>query len=149
MKSGVRVVALLLVLGAAAGALAQSYTLDWFTIDGGFGTSTGGVYSVSGTIGQPDAGKMTGGNYSLTGGFWALYAVQTPGAPYLWVMRTTTNTVCVWWALSNLGWHLQATTDLVTTGSVWTACSYTTNGGNCVFIESVPTGRRFYRLRSP
>jgi hypothetical protein len=29
--------------------------LDWFTIDGGGGTSTGGVYAVSGTIGQPDA----------------------------------------------------------------------------------------------
>lgn len=36
-------------------ALAQSYSIDWFTIDGGGGTSTGGVYSVSGTIGQPDA----------------------------------------------------------------------------------------------
>ena len=35
---------------------AQSYQIDWFTIDGGGGTSTGGVYSVSGTIGQPDAG---------------------------------------------------------------------------------------------
>ena len=42
------------------------------------------MYSVSGTIGQHDAGgPMTGGNYSLTGGFWALYAVQTPGAPCL------------------------------------------------------------------
>ena len=29
---------------------AQSYSIDWFTIDGGGGTSTGGVYSVSGTI---------------------------------------------------------------------------------------------------
>ena len=36
------------------------------------------------TIGQHGAGgPMTGGNYSLTGGFWALYAVQTPGAPLL------------------------------------------------------------------
>jgi hypothetical protein len=36
------------------------------------GTSTGRVYSVSGTIGQPDAGKMSGGNYTLDGGFGAL-----------------------------------------------------------------------------
>ena len=50
--------------------LAQPYSLDWFTIDGGGGTSTGGVYLVSGTIGQPDAGgPMTDGNYSLTDGF--------------------------------------------------------------------------------
>ena len=54
-----------------ASATAQSYSIDWFTIDGGGGTSTGGVYSVTGTIGQPDAGgPMTNGSYSVTGGFW-------------------------------------------------------------------------------
>ena len=37
---------------------AQNYTVDWMTVDGGGGTSTGGVYSVTGTIGQPDAGVM-------------------------------------------------------------------------------------------
>ena len=42
------------------------YSLDWFSIDGGAGTSTGGVYSVSGTIGQPDAGTMAGGSYTLS-----------------------------------------------------------------------------------
>lgn len=58
-------------------ALAQSYGVDWSTIDGGGGTSTGGVYSVSGTIGQPEAGgPMTNGQYSVTGGFWA---PATPG----------------------------------------------------------------------
>ena len=63
----------LLVLGALlpAGQLsAQSYAVDWYKVAGGGGTSTNGQYSVSGTIGQPDAsGAMTGGNYSLTGGF--------------------------------------------------------------------------------
>ena len=34
---------------------AQSYSIDWYKIAGGGGTSTGGVYSVSGTIGQNDA----------------------------------------------------------------------------------------------
>jgi hypothetical protein len=34
------------------------YSIDWSTIDGGGGTSTGGVYSVTGTIGQPDAGAI-------------------------------------------------------------------------------------------
>ena len=38
--------------------LGQNYSIDWFTIDGGGGTSTGGVYAVSGTIGQPDAGLV-------------------------------------------------------------------------------------------
>ncbi|HUC85210.1 MAG TPA: hypothetical protein VL970_08465, partial [Candidatus Acidoferrales bacterium] len=59
---------------------AQSYSIDWFKIAGGGGTSSNGQFSVSGTIGQPDAGgPLTGGSFSLAGGFWALYAVQTPG----------------------------------------------------------------------
>ena len=41
-------------------ASAQPYATDWSTIDGGGGTSTGGGYSVRGTIGQPDAGTMSG-----------------------------------------------------------------------------------------
>ncbi len=47
------------------------YDISWFTIDGGGGTSTGGGFSLSGTIGQPDAGVMSGGNFTLVGGFWA------------------------------------------------------------------------------
>ena len=59
-----------MVLGVVMSVLAQSYSIDWHTTDGGGGTSTGGVYAVTGTIGPPDAGgPMIGGNYSLTGGF--------------------------------------------------------------------------------
>jgi hypothetical protein len=74
-------VASLLFLVTATIAHAQSYSIDWYKIAGGGGTSTGGTYTVSGTIGQHDAGgPMTGGNYSLTGGFWALISVvQTAG----------------------------------------------------------------------
>ncbi len=55
----------------SASALVEGYTLDWWTVDGG-GTiySTGGSYSLGGTIGQPDAGTSTGGTYTLIGGFW-------------------------------------------------------------------------------
>jgi hypothetical protein len=42
-------------------SFAQPYSIDWFTIDGSGGTSTGGVYQVSGSIGQPDAGTVSGG----------------------------------------------------------------------------------------
>jgi hypothetical protein len=128
----------------------SQYSLAWSTVDGGGGTSTGGVYSVTGTIGQPDAGRMSGGSYTLEGGFWGVVAaVQTPGAPYLWVARTETNTVCVWWAVSETSWQLQATTNLVTGGSAWSGCAYVTNGANCVHVESPPQGNRFYRLQKP
>jgi hypothetical protein len=91
---------------------------------------------------------MSGGSFTLDGGFWGVIAaVQTPGAPYLWAMRTTTNTVCVWWAVSDTSWQLQATTNLVTTGNVWLACAYVTNGANCVYVEAPPLENKFYRLK--
>ena len=43
-------------------AMGQQYSINWFKVAGGGGTSAGGAYQVSGTIGQPDAGgPMTGG----------------------------------------------------------------------------------------
>lgn len=63
------VIALLGVVGAAAQGI---LTLDWFTADGGGGTwSEGGGFTLGGTVGQPDAGALSGGAYTLLGGFWA------------------------------------------------------------------------------
>src|ERR1017187_11038004 len=94
--------------------LAQSYTVDWFKVSGGGGASTGGVYSWSGTIGQPDAsGAMSGGGYSVTGGFWALYAVQTPGAPLL-TITLVGNQAIISWPPSATGWTLQTNANLST-----------------------------------
>ena len=63
--------AILASLSLAFPALGQ-YSITWYTIDGGGGTSSGGSYTLSGTIGQPDAGpSLTGGSFSLTGGYWA------------------------------------------------------------------------------
>ncbi len=131
-------------------ALGQ-FSLDWSTIDGGGGTSTGGVYSVTGTIGQPDAGTMSGGNFTVDGGFWGVIAaVQTPGAPWLTItLNPQLSTLTVSWPLSETPWQLQATTNLVTAGSIWTECSYQTNGATCYRIESPPIGNRFYRLHKP
>ncbi len=82
-------------LFAAVTLLAQNYTMDWHKISGGGGTSTGGTFQVSGTIGQHDAGgPMTGGNYSLTGGFWALISVvQTSGAPTLFISHAGNSVI--------------------------------------------------------
>lgn len=44
------------------------YDLSWSTINGG-GTSNGGEFSLSGVIGQSDAGNLSGGEFSLSGGF--------------------------------------------------------------------------------
>ena len=131
-------------------AWGQTYSIDWYKVSGGGGTSTGGVYSVSGTIGQHDAGgPMTGGQYSLTGGFWALYALQTPGAPLLKIFLTTTNTAVVQWPFPSTGYSLQQNTNLTTATWVAPAESVNNDGTNKFIIVNPPAGNRFYRLKNP
>jgi hypothetical protein len=54
------------------------YDLSWSTIDGGGGRSIGGDFTLTGSIGQPDAAYSAGGNYELIGGFW-------PGGPLCFI----------------------------------------------------------------
>ena len=128
---------------------AQSFSIDWHTIAGGGGTSTGALFSVSGTIGQPHANPlpMTGGNFSLAGGFWSLTAVQTPDAPLLSVERQGAD-VRVFWPLTATGFVLDQS--LTATGA-WSQVSfpYTTNATDISVTAPSPVGTRFYRLRNP
>ena len=129
-------------------ATGQSYSVDWYKISGGGGTSTNGQYSVTGTIGQPDAsGAMSGGNYSVTGGFWSLISVvQTPGAPTLYVSHSG-NTVTVYWQNVS-GWNLIQSGNLTTPMASWSASSSPTlsNGTNYLNLTG-PTGNLFFRLK--
>ena len=140
---------LLSLLWLALGARAQSYSIDWFKIAGGGGTSTGGVYSVFGTIGQSDAsGALTGGNYSLTGGFWSLVSVvQTSGAPLLTITRSG-NSVTVSWPSPSTGWTLQQNSNLATTN--WSTSSGVSDNGTIKSITiTSPAGNLFFRLSNP
>jgi hypothetical protein len=128
------------------------YSIDWSTMDGGGGTSTGGVYSVTGTIGQPDAGTMSGGNFTLEGGFWgAIAAVQTPGAPLLTItLNPQLSTINVSWPSPSTAWTLQQNTNSV--GSVnWSNVTATIqdDGTTKTLLVNPPTGNRFYRLHKP
>ena len=124
-------------------ATAQSYSIDWYKIAGGGGTSTGGTYSVSGTIGQPDASStMSGGSYSLTGGFWSLYAVQTPGAPLLTITHVG-NQAIVSWSPSVTGWTLQTNANLAT--PAWG--NYLGTIINNSMTNAPPKGNLFFRLK--
>jgi hypothetical protein len=65
-----------LLLSSVPAALAQTggpYDLSWHNIGPG-GSASGGSYDLLGSIGQPDAATMSGGSYTLTGGF-------LPGGP--------------------------------------------------------------------
>ncbi len=51
----------------------DDYDLSWYSVDGGATTfSAAGDYQLGGISGQPDAGTVAGGVYTLTGGFWAI-----------------------------------------------------------------------------
>jgi len=140
---------LALLVGFAVGrAAAETYSIDWSTIDGGGGTSTGGVYSVSGTIGQPDAGHMNGGNYTLDGGFWGLIAAtQTPSAPTLTITRSGTS-IIISWPSPSTGFGLQQNSNLVSTGG-WSAFSGTINDNGTTKSITInpPVGNLFFRLK--
>jgi hypothetical protein len=125
----------------------QDYSITWQTSDGGGGASTGGVYSISGTIGQPDASPaMTNGQYSLTGGFWALpTAVQTPGAPVLSISPANPGFVQISWTpVTGTNWVLQQTTMLLP--AQWTNSPSRFNNP---VIAPVQVPAKFYRLAKP
>jgi hypothetical protein len=128
-------------------ALAQNYSIDWFTIDGGGGTSTGGVYSVSGTIGQPDAGVLSGGNYTIVGGFWGgIIPIQTEGGPTLYIQNLLNGTAKVYWIPNTPGFVLQEASALTPTPISWAdAPAAYTNGAT--IPASLQT--RFFRLKKP
>ena len=137
-----------LLLGLSVTTLhAQSYTIDWYKISGGGGTSTGATYQVTGTIGQPDASSaMSGGPYSVTGGFWSLIAVvQTPGLPNLCVAHSG-NSVLVSWP--NTTSSTLQTNDNLASPSGWNVYSGTVNTANATNSVTVspPTGNLFFRL---
>ena len=135
----------------ATGIPAQPYSIDWHSINGGSGAGTGGVYSVTGSIGQHDAGStMSGGSYTVTGGFWSLLAtVQTTGAPALKIFHTATNTVVVYWTSPSTDFSLQQNSDPQSPGWITPPESIADNGTNKFIVVTPPSGRRFYRLTSP
>jgi hypothetical protein len=133
---------------------AQSFSINWYKVADGGGSSSGtngaSVFSVSGTIGQPDAGgAMTGGGYSLTGGFWSLiFVVQTAGLPNLTIVHAGNSVIVSW---PNTGsYNLQQNSNLAVPAG-WATSGYsitTANGTNSITITP-PTGSLFFRLANP
>jgi hypothetical protein len=127
MKNKPKVIPILTI--AAISVLASSaraqFAIDWSTIDGGGGTSTGGAYTVSGTTGQPDAAwpvdqngfpvRSIGGNYTLVGGFWSI--IQN-SLPPLKIERRLGNLVLSWPA-DAAGVVVQSATQLTGGGIGW------------------------------
>ena len=93
---------------------------------------------------------MSGGNYSIDGGFWgAIAVVPVPGAPSLTIACTATNSVTVSWPSPSLGWILQHNGDLNTTNWAEVPTTPSDDGTTKRVTAAPPVGNRFYRLKKP
>lgn len=81
-------IALTLLFSAAAQAQDVGYELAGSVVAGGSAID-GGEYAISGALGQPDTGTLTGGDYSLGGGFFGGGVINggTRSSTYLPMMR--------------------------------------------------------------
>ncbi len=136
------------LLVSACLSSAQSYSIPWSKIAGGGATkpSTGGVYAMRGTIGQPDAsGALTNGQYAVTGGFWVLpMLVQTPGAPTLTVAPGALGQAVISWSPATPGYILQESASLESPNWI----NSPSGAANPVNVPAAGLSK-FYRLRKP
>jgi len=77
----------------ALGSAPITYAINWWVMGGGGGTSSGGPYTLSGTLGQGVVGSSSSGGYEIGAGFW--YGVPAAGptaTPTHTLTPTRTNT---------------------------------------------------------
>jgi hypothetical protein len=138
---------ILAVVFSAVTASAQNYAIHWYTIDAGGGEASGGQYTVQATIGQPDAGTMSGSGYILAGGFWHAIETEVAPPPLLRIIRMGSNAVIAW-PNPSTGFELQESAMLP---GMWSNVSQgpTVVGDEKQVTVSATIGGRFYRLQKP
>jgi hypothetical protein len=137
-------------LGAAVGAQAGGFDLSWFTVDGGGAISSAGSgYTLSGTAGQPDAGALSGGGFSVNGGFWAAtLATPIPTAAPVLIGHVT-------WqgrpAQPNAGQQVPITLTLKSAGGETNYPAQTTDarGYFTSSVAALPAGPYLWRVKNP
>ena len=126
--------------------------IPWQTTDGGGGASTGGMYALEGTIGQPEGSEaMRGGTFEVQGGFWALVElVQTEGAPTLRIAQISSVAATLAWPVAGAeGFQLQRSGSLDEPD--WTTVSGTPSvvGDEYQLTTGPVVVKHYYRLQKP
>jgi hypothetical protein len=144
------VVLLSLGLSAANQSLhaqsAPEFQVNWSSVDGGGALqSRTGNFSVSGTIGQPDAGPLIAGSQRLTGGFWSGITVPRPRLR----ISPSARNVLIAWPDPSAGYQLEESLTLPST--FWTPVTQppTVVNGEKQLIVPANGATRFYRLKRP
>ncbi len=130
---------------AGSTGFAQPFTIDAFTIAGGGGTSSGGQFALSGTVGQTDPGQLSGGNFTLG----MVTVVESSGSPRLTVRIDSSGIVAISWPAPSTGFLLEENAALGTPDWLSVTNTINTTGGQNEILVSPAIGTRFYRLRSP
>jgi hypothetical protein len=133
-------------LGIQGRGLAQNYSIDWHAITAGGGTSSNAIYTVSGSVGQTASAHSVGGRFTIDSGFWAFAAaIQTPGAPFLTLRRSSATTLTISWPSSATDFVLQSTADLK---GQWSgvAGSPVDDGTAKSLVVNLTPGNQFFRL---
>ena len=143
MKKMIIAFCLLAFIASATMLPAQPYTIDWYTVDGGGAMNlTGGTYTLSGTIGQPDAGHLADGTDTIDGGFWGLIALVPPRL----TITDSGATITICWPSPSTGFKLQQTTS--SSPSSWTDVNWTPTDNGTTKCVTLPTtsATTLYRL---
>ena len=149
MKQLVSAMAVWVILTISTSA--QPFSIDWSTVDGGGGGGSAGSYSITGTIGQPDAGAtMANAPYAVQGGFWSVLGTRPTLS--LWIEG---NNVVVVWPVTASDCHLQQTDNLGNTNNlgvpVWSDVRQVPSvvGGEFQVTLPQPVLEQYYRLIKP
>jgi len=142
------------MIAIASRADAGGYSIDRFEIVGSGSIGSGGVYSLIGEVGQPDAGPMIGGFFSLAAGFLAQIPggegppVQTPIGLLLSV-KILGNTGVIEWPYPSNGFALQENSTL--NPQNWKPSQLVVNtNGNMSVVAPIPVvDNLFFRLVRP
>lgn len=131
--------ALLLATWVARG---QTYSIDWYAVEAGGGTSSSAHYTLSGSIGQPEGGAATSANYAFEGGFWPGLVETGPPPDVTLLIQLSAGGVAISWEPATPGFVLEETDSL--SSPSWSAAP----AGNPVTIAA-SAKTKFYRVKKP
>lgn len=131
-----------------ASSAVADYAVDWFKVSSGGGSSQGGDYSLSGTVGQTGIGTISASNFAIEGGFWGLAPRSFAPQPPTLFIRISTNQVVISWVAS-VGQFVLEQSGTVD-ASEWTPVSAPSTQVGARWLITIPLSpeSRFYRLRA-
>ena len=131
-------------------AEAQAFSITRSVIATGGGTSSGGVFSVTGTTGETGSGSLLcyGGKFDLASGFWAgRPAVVWPEPRPLGVTVVAGGyTTGVEWRPSRPGWRVEYSRDLIQWATVLSPTAELPLGALTVVASGPVAPRVYWRL---